>query len=104
MEQHLLLAAAGVRPGNGYEGYYRNLETTMQIRASEYFRKHVVMDLESIRILVLNQPVLRHLSKTCSVQIACCEKEFRPHRIINHVNDVCQHHVLTVGDLLLILA
>ena len=41
MEQHLLLAAAGVRPGNGYEGYYRDLETTMQIGTSEYFHKHV---------------------------------------------------------------
>ena len=41
MEQHLLLAAAGVRQGNGYKGYYQDLETTMQIGASEHFRKQV---------------------------------------------------------------
>ena len=29
------------RPGDGYEGYYRDLETTMQIGTSEYFRKQV---------------------------------------------------------------
>ena len=40
MEQHLLLAAAGVRQGNGYKGYYQDLETTMQIGTSEYFHKH----------------------------------------------------------------
>ena len=41
MGQHLLLAVAGVRPGNGYEGYYQDLETMTQIGTLEYFRKHV---------------------------------------------------------------
>ena len=34
---HLLLAAAGVDPLVGLEGYYRTLETTHKIGTSEYF-------------------------------------------------------------------
>ena len=49
IEQHLLLAAAGVPAGVGYEGYFDGLETTMQIGTSEYFRRQVSAVVRAFR-------------------------------------------------------
>ena len=41
VEQHLLLAAAGVPAGVGYQGFFGGQETTMQIGTSEYFQRRL---------------------------------------------------------------
>ena len=60
IEQHLLLAAAGVPAGVGYEGYFDGLETTMQIGTSEYFRRQVSAVVRAFRrLLLVKEPLQR---------------------------------------------
>ena len=41
LDQHLLLAAAGVDPREGLEGHYVRLGRTLQIGTGDYFRQQV---------------------------------------------------------------
>ena len=69
IEQHLLLAAAGVQPGDGYYGYYMDLEGTMQIGTSKHFRLQVstlvtaYMRLLSVRARYRSTNVLQRLAR-----------------------------------------